>query len=379
MDLHDEAALDEALAESFPASDPVAVSIDPRPLPLAEPKYPSGRGRHAHAALDMDELHQVLELAGNMLELHQLHNAIAVIGASAPTLRADEVFVKVSKDNETCEARFDRTGQPVAFDENAAALQQALRGPGARKSGASIVEHIDPHGYIVVHWNRRQSAKAMNRARPVIEAFAVLTRAFLAGMDDSAVREARLCRRETAQVDSDQRATQRLRASEARAAEAQELAARDVLTGLQNRRGFFLKAEERFLMAKKQDLACAVIFADVDGLKAVNDQHGHEVGDDLIRDAATIFRQAFRAADVVARLGGDEFVAFTIDDSDPETILVRLQALIQGFNNAGGHPYRLSLSTGVAACAPSTSATLANYLQLADAEMYKRKRRVLGA
>lgn len=401
-DSHDEAALDEGLAESFPASDPVAVTIDPRVEVQREVHPPVPRPGHARGTDNMDELQQVLELAGGMLESHQLHEAIAVIGASAPVLRADEIFVKVCKDNETCEARYDASGRPVAFAADAPVLRRALQAaqsegrqagldtnakddqrqalaldePG---QGFSVVELIEPEGFIVVHWSRQENAIEKERAVHVIEAFAVLTRAFLAGMEDSAAREARLCRRETALVRSDQQAARQLRASEARTAEAQELAARDALTGLHNRRGFFLNAEERFLLAKKQNLACAVIFADVDGLKVINDQLGHELGDELIRDAAAVFRQAFRAADVVARLGGDEFVAFTIDDSDPETILVRLQSLIQLFNSAGDHRYRLSLSTGVVSCAPSTSATLADYLQLADAEMYKRKRGHLNA
>jgi diguanylate cyclase (GGDEF)-like protein len=313
-------------------------------------------------------------------------------------LKADQIFVKVRKDDETCEVQYNQAGLPVAFDGNSEVLQLALRGlegsvrfdsqlTGASGAaapalilqgpgqGISVAEPLDSQGLIAVHWRRRLGGGAQERAVQLIQAFAVLTNAFLAGMDEDAVREARLCRRETALDQVDQQASRRLRASEERTAEAEELAVRDELTGLHNRRGFLLKAEERFSLARRQDLACAVIFADVDGLKAVNDEYGHEVGDDLIREAASIFRQSFRAADVVARLGGDEFVAFTIDDSKPETILQRLQSLIQMFNGAGEHPYRLSLSTGVAVCTPSTTATLADYLQLADAEMYKRKRR----
>jgi len=86
------------------------------------------------------------------------------------------------------------------------------------------------------------------------------------------------------------------------------------------------------LVARRQEQACAVIFADVDGLKLINDQLGHAAGDELIREAVHIFDSAFRHADVVGRVGGDEFAAFTFDNATPRVIVERIEAKIAEFN-----------------------------------------------
>jgi diguanylate cyclase (GGDEF)-like protein len=147
----------------------------------------------------------------------------------------------------------------------------------------------------------------------------------------------------------------------------------DSMTGLTNRRGFFISAEHAFRLARRKGICSAVIFADVDHLKTINDQLGHHVGDALICDAANIFRQSFRDADIVARLGGDEFVAFTLDDERPQAVLARVATNIEAFNAAEPRPYTLSFSTGVVACDPLSKCSLADYLLKADQEMYDRK------
>jgi diguanylate cyclase (GGDEF)-like protein len=160
-------------------------------------------------------------------------------------------------------------------------------------------------------------------------------------------------------------------------AEMRLLSLTDVLTGLHNRRGFFIHAEQVFKMAQRKRAPSAVIFADVDGLKQVNDELGHETGDELIRDAAAVFRESFRDADVVARIGGDEFVAFTLDDGQPDVILSRLQANLHAFNLMQERPYTLAISAGVVQCDPASEHKLLNYVVLADQQMYALKRRRL--
>lgn len=157
-------------------------------------------------------------------------------------------------------------------------------------------------------------------------------------------------------------------------AEARELAASDELTGLQNRRGFLAKAEQCLALAHRQHLACAVIFADVDGLKTVNDECGHAVGDGLIQIAARIFASAFRQADVIARVGGDEFAAFTFDNAAPSTIVERILGKVAEHNRIDSVCVPLSLSIGVVSCSADSRQSLADYLQAADDAMYLQKR-----
>ena len=86
----------------------------------------------------------------------------------------------------------------------------------------------------------------------------------------------------------------------------------DELTGLLNRRGFFVKVDEMRRRARRGNRQVLLMYFDVDGLKRVNDERGHADGDKLLVAAADVLRAAFRERDVVARLGGDEFVAMAL-------------------------------------------------------------------
>jgi diguanylate cyclase (GGDEF)-like protein len=148
----------------------------------------------------------------------------------------------------------------------------------------------------------------------------------------------------------------------------------DVLTGLYNRRGFFVQAEHLFKVARRKRARSAVIFADIDGLKQINDELGHDSGDSAIRDAGAVFRQSFRQADVVSRIGGDEFVAYTLDDEQPDVILARIRANLRAFNLMQERTYAVSMSAGIVQCDPIGEQPLADYLLLADEQMYAQKR-----
>jgi diguanylate cyclase (GGDEF)-like protein len=155
------------------------------------------------------------------------------------------------------------------------------------------------------------------------------------------------------------------------------LALTDVLTGLNNRRGFFVQAEHMFRLARRKHAGCAVIYADIDGLKLVNDQLGHEMGDRLIRDTAAVLRESLRDTDVLARLGGDEFVALALEDAHPRLILRRLKKNLHAFNLMQERTYSLSISAGIVQCDPYGDTSLLDYVQQADQEMYAHKRRSL--
>jgi len=155
------------------------------------------------------------------------------------------------------------------------------------------------------------------------------------------------------------------------------LALTDVLTGLNNRRGFFSQAEHLFRLARRQRAGCSVIYADIDGLKLVNDRLGHAAGDQLIRDASAVLRESLRDSDVLARFGGDEFVAFVLDDTHPRVMLARLRDNLHAFNLMQERTYHLAVSAGAVSCNPGSGTALADYVQLADREMYLHKRSCL--
>jgi diguanylate cyclase (GGDEF)-like protein/PAS domain S-box-containing protein len=90
-------------------------------------------------------------------------------------------------------------------------------------------------------------------------------------------------------------------------------ASQDLLTGLPNRRVFLDKLEQSLAVATRGAPGIGVLFIDLDGFKAVNDAHGHGVGDQLLRMIADRLKGCVRASDTLARLAGDEFVVLLVD------------------------------------------------------------------
>lgn len=158
-------------------------------------------------------------------------------------------------------------------------------------------------------------------------------------------------------------------------AEVKQLSLTDDLTGLYNRRGFFLLAEQQLKIARRSQSSSCLLFADLDGLKSINDSLGHEMGDRAIYDAAQLLKQSFRDADIVARLGGDEFVIFIPDCSDKTNEFYdRLQTSLDYFNQTSDRPYQLSISLGIQYCVSTDLHSLEFLLSEADKSMYHQKR-----
>ncbi|HVW29555.1 MAG TPA: diguanylate cyclase [Polyangiaceae bacterium] len=154
------------------------------------------------------------------------------------------------------------------------------------------------------------------------------------------------------------------------------LSLRDELTGLYNRRGFVETAAHQLKSALRAGEPCAVFFADLNGMKQINDQLGHEMGDHALRAAASILTGVFRPSDVVARLGGDEFAIFKgeCDQTYVPGVVDRIEHAVSEYNETSGSPYRLSISAGAAVCEPQDPRDLATLMQAADANMYEAKR-----
>jgi diguanylate cyclase (GGDEF)-like protein len=150
----------------------------------------------------------------------------------------------------------------------------------------------------------------------------------------------------------------------------------DELTGLRNRRGFLMLAEQHARVAQRHALPFGIVFADLNGLKAINDSLGHEAGDQTIRAAGDVLRETFRESDILARLGGDEFVVL-LANADPEmqsAIVERLRAGVSAHNARRAPPPRLSLSVGIAFFDPEQPLPLGELMVEADRLMYADKR-----
>ena len=133
-------------------------------------------------------------------------------------------------------------------------------------------------------------------------------------------------------------------------AELRRMSVTDDLTGLNNRRGFFMLAEQEMKLARRLKKDLLLVFVDLDDFKSINDTHGHHVGDQALAETADILRTTFRESDVLARLGGDEFVAlamFSPEETD-DVIETRLHQTLAEHNGRAGRRYALSISTGMA-------------------------------
>lgn len=159
-------------------------------------------------------------------------------------------------------------------------------------------------------------------------------------------------------------------------AELRLLATTDPLTGLMNRRGLMPLAEHELSLSRREQRPLAIAFVDVDGLKGVNDEHGHGIGDLLIIEVAALLRDTLRASDLVARVGGDEFCVLLTSDSaiDVDTTIARIQHHVSWANTLPGRTYEVSVSIGAAIRDPQHDESLDELLHKADAAMYARKR-----
>lgn len=156
-------------------------------------------------------------------------------------------------------------------------------------------------------------------------------------------------------------------------------ATRDPLTGLLNREGMARRLRDRGTRAADGQVL-AVVFADVDGLKPLNDAFGHAAGDDLLREVARRLRAGTREDDIVARVGGDEFVVVTsLPEKGPDpaaAVVDRLRQQLRGPVAVGREITNLSVSLGASVLTEGDAATA---VARADQAMYADKQRRRGS
>ncbi|NLW02044.1 MAG: diguanylate cyclase [Clostridiaceae bacterium] len=150
---------------------------------------------------------------------------------------------------------------------------------------------------------------------------------------------------------------------------------RDELTQLYNRRGFMKLGNEYFETARKNSTTFLLLFADMDGLKRINDQFGHSEGDYAIASTAQILNKAFRNTDIIGRLGGDEFTVIISGASrkDEDDIRNRIQRYCDLHNELSKKPYQLSISLGFAYYNPESSDSFEDLMKEADKALYEDK------
>lgn len=155
------------------------------------------------------------------------------------------------------------------------------------------------------------------------------------------------------------------------------LALTDELTGLYNRRGFFLIAEHQWRLALRKGATTLFFYIDLNKFKEINDTLGHKEGDAALKEVAGALRACFRKTDLIGRLGGDEFAVMAIEANprSREELRRRLFDLVEDSNRRAGRNFRLSLSVGVLTCdSAHADSSIEDLLAEADGLMYDEKR-----
>jgi len=334
---------------------------------------------------ELERLHALLGVSRELLQTDEVSEVLALTGRAIMELAgANEALLIVCGDDERAVA-FDRRGRPLGADAAhpwygvaADTLRGDVRqGTRDRRTMALRVPAVSPIAALVAGWDRDAADDLWDERRRLLTMILGLTVASLGKIRTRSSLEELVATQHEQMADSVRAHASELARRDEIEDEMRLLATTDVLTGLNNRRGFFVEAGHAFRLVRRRHAHSAVIFADVDNLKQVNDGLGHASGDHLICDAAAVFRESFRGADVVARLGGDEFVAFTLDDAQPNVILARLQDNLRAFNLMQERPYRVSVSAGIVQCDPEGERGLRDYVLLADRQMYLEKQRRL--
>ena len=161
---------------------------------------------------------------------------------------------------------------------------------------------------------------------------------------------------------------------------ALSLAIGDELTGLSNRRGFEMLGERLLAAAHRLRLPLAVVYADLDNMKPINDLHGHDAGDRALVEVAGVLEENLRGCDLIARLGGDEFCAILVgaEGEEATSAMDRVQEALEMRNAATEEPFELSLSLGLAESPAGAEVPLWDVVAAADTAMLEAKRAKKG-
>ena len=218
---------------------------------------------------------------------------------------------------------------------------------------------------------------------------AALTHAFEAGIDDfvelaltavvlpvrlrAARRQIEIHRAQRAELDEMRRLTGELVITNQR---LQEAALTDPLTGLGNRRVAFDRIDQEMSAARRRHRPVSVLMIDIDHFKQVNDQHGHDVGDAVLRQTAQALRETLRTPDTLCRIGGEEFLAICPDSSESEAWQCA-ERLRRGIAAApvvlpGGQSLTVTVSIGVATIHPDIVCAQ-DLVKEADLAVYRAK------
>lgn len=156
-----------------------------------------------------------------------------------------------------------------------------------------------------------------------------------------------------------------------------QLAVTDPLTGLQNRRSLYEHLDREFCRKKRYERPFSLLLLDIDHFKSVNDTHGHQMGDRVLRLVADVLRSQIRAADVAGRFGGEEFMILAPETGKDAAFALaeRIRRTVQKASAAAGEGVpTVTISIGAGCTDGVQAATVEDLVRLTDEALYRAKR-----
>lgn len=155
-----------------------------------------------------------------------------------------------------------------------------------------------------------------------------------------------------------------------------EMSRSDPLTGVLNRRGFLDNVRQVLGNEANYGKKAIAIYADMDNLKIINDEFGHDEGDYSLKTIARALSESFRQSDLVARMGGDEFAAFAIVNQEnfPEMIRQRIHMVLERMNETNDKVYQVAMSVGIVEFLIDEHTNIERLLSEADTNLYIEKK-----
>ena len=155
----------------------------------------------------------------------------------------------------------------------------------------------------------------------------------------------------------------------------EEVAQKDELTGLFNRRGFISNAERALEEPMNYGKVAIICYADLDNLKTINDQFGHNEGDFALRTISQVLQESFRDSDIIGRIGGDEFLCLAITgaDCDVDSMKARIEKVTKRYNKFADKPYQIEMSTGIYKFKINGNVDIYDTINSADRLLYQEK------
>jgi diguanylate cyclase (GGDEF)-like protein len=226
-------------------------------------------------------------------------------------------------------------------------------------------------GAIATYWSYQH--QATTEEVKLLELLAKSTAIAMENVDIYSQLEHKLSDRTTALEAANLRLQQEIQKSQTMAAEIRRLSLTDELTGLHNRRGFFLLAEQQLRLGKRSRIETQLMFFEINRIAEIKAKFGDEISDNVIVAVGKLLKRSFRGSDTLGRISEDEFVVLVQGQNLVcDVIEERVKANLDQFNQTQNLPFPIHLNIGIQHYNYNSNISLEDLIKLAHVHVYER-------